>query len=188
MKQKFLFIHGNQSVSWRFAFAPWLKNELEKLGFETFFETLPDPIFARAEYWLPFLKNHIKGNDVIIGWSSGAVAAMRFAESNKLKGSILIAPSYTDLGDTLEKKSGYFDNPWDWKNIKENQNKIVLIYGDNDPYIPQDQFEFIASKLNPVVIKVPDGKHFQEYTQFPLLLNYIKNNYSFCGVHFQVKS
>jgi uncharacterized protein len=179
MKTRAIFVHGNQSTHWSFAFAPWLKSELEKLGFETFFETLPDSIIARSEYWLPFLKDHIKAgeNDIIIGWSSGAVAAMRYAETNKIKGSVLISPCYTDLGDELEKQSGYYDSPWDWESIKANQGKIALIYGDDDPYIPQDQFEHIASKLNPDEFKIHKGKHFIEFNEFPQVLEYIKSNY-----------
>lgn len=179
MKLRFIFIHGNQTTHWSFAFAPWLKAELEKMGFETFFETFPDSIIARAEYWLLFLNEHIKvsENDVIIGWSSGAVAAMRFAETNKIKGSILISPCYTDLGDELERQGGYYDKPWDWQSIKNNQNKIALFYGDDDPYIPQSEFEYIAEHLNPVIKKIEGGKHFIEYTEFPQLLDYIKSNY-----------
>ena len=78
MKPRFVYIHGNQSTHWSFAFATWTKKKLEELGFETFFETMPDSIIARAEYWIPFLEDHIKvgENDVIIGWSSGGTAAM----------------------------------------------------------------------------------------------------------------
>ena len=86
MKPRFIFVHGNQTTHWSFAWAPWLKAELEKLGFDTFFETMPDSIIARSEYWLPFLKDHVKAGekDVIIGWSSGATAALRYSEKNKI--------------------------------------------------------------------------------------------------------
>mgnify|MGYP001560191617 CR=1 FL=1 len=179
MKPRIVFIHGNQATHWSFAWAPWFKKELEKKGFKTFFETFPDSVIARAEFWLPFLKKHIKAqeNDVIVGWSSGAVAAMRYVESNKILGSVLISPCSTDLNDDLEKQSGYYDKPWNWKNIKKNQKKIALIFGDNDPYIPQDQFDFISKKLKPSIIKIPGGKHFIEYKTFPILLNYIVKNY-----------
>ncbi len=105
MKPRIVYIHGNQTVHWSSSWSAWLQRELENAGYETFFETMPDSIMARSEYWLPFIKDHIKvgENDVIIGWSTGAVAAMRFAESNKLRGSVLISPCYTDLGDELEK-------------------------------------------------------------------------------------
>ena len=116
MKPRFVFVHGNQTTHWASAWAPWLKAELESLGFECVFETMPDSIIARSKYWLPFLKEHIKvgENDVIVGWSSGAVAAMRYAEAYKIHGSILVSPCYTDLGDAMEKQSGYYDAPWHW--------------------------------------------------------------------------
>lgn len=174
-----VFIHGNQTTHWSFAFVPWLKTEIEKLGFETFFETFPDSIIARSQYWLPFLKKHVKAgeNDVLIGWSSGAVAAMRYAEDTKIKGSVLISPCYTDTGDDLEKQSGYYDTPWNWEAIKTNQEKIALFFGDDDPYIAQEEFTHIAKQLQPEVFKIPRGKHFIEYTEFPQLLEYIKSNY-----------
>lgn len=179
MKPRFVFVHGNQTTHWSFAWAPWLKTELEKLGFETFFETMPDSIIARSEYWLPFLKEHIKvgEDDVIIGWSSGAVAAMRYAENNKILGSVLVSPCYTDLDDDMEKQSGYYDKPWQWEKIKANQGKAALIWGDDDPYIPQEEFDFIAEQLNPTRIKIAGGKHFIEQDQFPELLQYIQQTY-----------
>lgn len=179
MKPRFIFVHGNGTTHWSFGWAPWLKTELEKMGFETFFETMPDSIIARSEYWLPFLNEHVKAgpNDVIIGWSSGAVAAMRYTQSNPILGSILISPCYTDLDDELEKQSGYYDQPWLWDKIKSNQEKIALFYGDDDPYIPQEEFEFIAEQLRPVGFKIHEGKHFAERESFPELLRYIEDTY-----------
>lgn len=179
MKPRFVFIHGNQSSHWSFGWSPWLKVELEKRGFKTFFETMPDSIIARSEYWLPFLKDHVHAgeDDVLIGWSTGAVAAMRYAEQNKILGSVLVSPCYTDLGDELEKQSGYYDKPWNWNVIKSNQDKIALIWGDDDPFIPQAEFEYIAEKLNPTRIKVPGGGHFIERTVFPELLQYVRQIY-----------
>lgn len=180
MQPQIVYIHGNGSTHWNSAFSGWLKNQLEYLGFETFFETFPDSVNARSEYWLPFLKDHIKAgeNDVLVGWSSGAVAAMRYAEANKIRGSVLISPSYTDCGDELEKQSGYYNKPWNWAKIKQNQEKIVLVYGDDDPYIPQDQYSFIAKQLSPEVIKISHGKHFIEYTEFPQLIKIIEENFT----------
>jgi len=179
MKPRFIFIHGNQTTHWSFAWAPWLKAQLETLGYETFFETMPDSIIARSEYWLPFLKEHVKAgeNDVIIGWSSGAVAAMRHAENNQILGSILVSPCYTDLNDESEKESGYYNAPWRWNTIAANQSKIALLSGDDDPYIPQEEFDFIAQQLSAEHIKIHGGKHFIERTEFPELLEYIKQNY-----------
>ncbi|MBI2611693.1 alpha/beta hydrolase [Candidatus Gottesmanbacteria bacterium] len=179
MKPRIIYIHGNQTTHWSFGWSPWLKKELDKKGYKTFFETFPDSIIARAKYWLPFLKLHVKAgaNDVIVGWSSGAVAALRYAETNKIRGSILIAPSHTDLNDELERQSGYFKKPWNWQKIKANQSHIALVYSENDPYIPQKQFQFIAEKLKPTIIKVPKAKHFIERNTFPEVLEYILQTY-----------
>ena len=180
MRPRFIFIHGNQTTHWSFAWAPWLKDQLEVLGFETFFETMPDSILARSEFWLPFLKDHVKAgqNDIIIGWSSGAVAAMRYAENNSILGSILVSPCYTDLDDEFEKLSGYYDTPWQWDKIRSNQTKIALLSGDDDPYIPQDEFEFIATHLGCEHISIHGGKHFIERSEFPELLEYLKQSYT----------
>jgi uncharacterized protein len=180
MKPRIIYVHGNGAMHWSFAWAKWLKAELEKAGFDTFFETMPDSVIARGKYWLPFLEDHVKAgeNDVLVGWSSGAIAAMRYAESHKLRGSVLVGPSSSDLGDELEKQSGYFDEPWQWDKIKANQPHIALFYSDNDPFIPQEQFEIITKELNPKIIKLPGKGHFIEQDTFPELLDYILHTYA----------
>jgi predicted alpha/beta hydrolase family esterase len=185
MRPRIIFIHGNQSSHWSGSWAPWLKQELERNGYQTFFETFPDSIIARAKYWLPFLEGHIKAgeNDVIVGWSSGAVAAMRYAETHKLSGSVLVAPCSSDLGDELEEQSGYFDKPWDWNSIKANQQHIAIVHSDNDPFIPQEEFKVIENALDPDIILMPDAKHFIEWVTFPRLLEYILHTYPNAGAH-----
>lgn len=180
MKPRIIYIHGNGAQHWSFAWAKWLKDNLEKNGYETFFETMPDSVIARSKYWIPFLKNHVKAgeNDVLIGWSSGAVAAMRYAQLNKIRGSILIGPSTSDLGDELEKQSGYFDEPWNWEAIKANQDHILLVHSDNDPYIPQEQFKIVEENLKPEVLNLIGGKHFTDQPTFPEVLEYILRTYS----------
>ena len=180
MKPRFIYIHGNDTEHWTFGWATWLKEELDKLGYESFFETMPDSILARSQYWLPFLKEQARAgeNDVIIGWSSGAVAAMRYAEENRIKGSILVSPCYTDLDDELEKQSGYYDKPWNWQVIKNNQENIALFYGDDDPYIAQGEFELIGKELDADIHKIHSGGHFIDQQRFIELLEHIKNTYS----------
>ena len=83
-----------------------------------------------------------------MGHSSGAVAAMRFAQEHKIAGSVLVAAYHTDLGMETEKKSGYFDEAWNWKSIKRNQNWTVLFASQDDPWIPVDQPRYIHEQLN----------------------------------------
>jgi predicted alpha/beta hydrolase family esterase len=179
MKPRIIYIHGNYATHWSFAWATWLKTELEKLGFDTFFETFPDSVMARSEYWLPFMQDHIKigENDVVIGWSSGGTALMRYAETHKVRGALLIAPSCTNLGDEMEKQSGYYDTPWQWHHIKENVGDIAFFYSESDPFIPQSDFEETMKYLQPQVINVPNGGHFLDQTTFPEVVKYIKDHF-----------
>ena len=174
---KVIFIHGNGAMNWSFAWTPWLKKELEKLGITLVFETFPDSVLARKDYWLPFLKDYLHADEhtLIIGWSSGAVAAMRYAEENKIFGSILVSPCYTDLGLETEKISGYYDTPWNWEQIKENQKHICLVYSKNDEFIPLEEFEFIKEKLNPEKTYAFENKgHFINEKTLPEIVEYVK--------------
>ncbi len=180
---KIIFIHGNNCLRWDYAWTPWLKAELDKLGVANIFETFPDSIIARAQYWLPFLKENLKTDEqtILVGHSSGATAAMRYAEKNKILGSVLIGPSYTDLGAEIEKQSGYFDGPWQWEKIKANQKFIGLFYSTDDPYIPVSEFEEIKNRLSassaglmPKTFAFTNRGHFMDET-FPELLEYLKS-------------
>lgn len=166
---RIVYLHGNQATHWSFAWASSVQGELEALGFQTFFETFPDSIIARQQYWLPFLEDHVKAgsNDILLGWSSGAVAAMRYAEAHQILGSVLVSPSCTDMGDELERASGYFDRPWQWQAIRENQRAIHLITAADDPFIPQQEFETIANALKPEHLHLHNGGHFIGRTTFP---------------------
>lgn len=172
---KVIFIHGNDSMRWSHHWAPELKEALSKFNVESIFETFPDSILARRKYWIPFLKDYLKADKdtVLIGHSSGAVCAMRFAEESKIYGSVLISPCYTDTGDEMEKQSGWYDDPWQWEKIKKNQNFIGLFYSKDDPYIPQEEFMHIKEKLSPETFEFNDRGHFMTKS-FPELVKYTK--------------
>ena len=175
MKPRIVYMHGNQATHWSFAWAPWLKQELEKRGFATFFETMPDSIIARSEYWLPFLEEHIGAgeNDILIGWSSGAIAAMRYAEHHRVQGSVLVGAYHTDLGNELEKQSGYFSSSWNWQAIKDNQQWIAQFASINDPVVPIAEGRFVHEKLGTDYYEFDDKFHFgwpEPMATFPELL------------------
>lgn len=175
--KKVIFIHGNGADSWMFAWSPWLEKELKALGVEAIFGTFPDKKLARARYWLPYLKNELKAdeNTILVGWSSGAVASMRFAEENKIFASLLVAPCYNDLGLESERISGYFDKEWNWEKIRENQKYIGMFYSKNDEFIPLADFEYIKEHLKPdYVFQSEDKGHFMKQKEFPEIFEYIK--------------
>ncbi len=142
---KIIMIHGNGSSTPDDHWFPWVKAHLEAMNFDVSACQFPDTQLARAAYWLPFLKNELQvdQNTILIGLSSGAIAAMRYAESNKLLGTILVAGYHTDLSMKRERLSGYFDEPWQWDTIKNNQEWVIQFASADDPWIPIEEARFI---------------------------------------------
>lgn len=175
---KVILIHGNGDGTARDNWFPYVKGKLEKLGVKVIAKDFPDLPLARAKYWLPFLKKlGANENTILIGHSSGAVAAMRFAEKNKILGSVLISACYTDLGDEMERKSGYYDNPWNWDAILKNQKWIIQFHSQDDPWIPIQEARFIHRQLNTEYYEYEHEGHFgveREYSKFPQLVEAVK--------------
>lgn len=177
--KKVIIIHGNGGSTGRDNWFPYIKNELENLGVECLTPDFPDSELARAKYWLPFLKNELKADKdtILVGHSSGAVAAMRYAEENKILGSILVGTYHSHLDEESEKQSGYFDKPWDWKTIIENQQWVVIFASEDDPYIPIEHPDYISEMLGAEYHRVKGEGHFgsdKNKTTFPELLEVLK--------------
>jgi len=106
----------------------WANRKLNEIeGFTSTLRNMPDPMTARRSIWLPYMKDELKvdENTIIIGHSSGACAAIRYAEENKVLGLILVGAYTSDLGDVNEADSGYFTDRWNWEAAKANTNWVV---------------------------------------------------------------
>ena len=131
----------------------WFANEMAKKPDVTcILRDFPDPNRCRESIWLPFLQNEIglDENTIIVGHSSGAACAMRLLENEsvgKLRGAILVASAYTDLGDEDERLSGYFNRPWDWEKMKKGADKVHCFHGFDDHLIPVREARHIAEKM-----------------------------------------
>lgn len=173
-----ILIHGNGNSKPTDNWFPYLKRELEKLGVVVEAPQFPDALLARSSYWLPFLDQlKVDENTILIGHSSGAIAAMRYAETHRILGSALIGTYYTDLGMENEKLSGYFNTPWNWEAIKKNQKWVIQFAGVNDPWIPIKEAHVVQDQLGSEYYESPDQGHFggDYYKEtFPELLEAIR--------------
>lgn len=101
---------------------------------------------------------------VLIGHSSGAVAAMRLSEEHRTHGVVLVSACHTDLGDGGERASGYYPpsgGPWLWDAMKANTGgNIAILHSDNDPFIPLDEAQFVAQNLGVDLRVEPRQSHF----------------------------
>jgi predicted alpha/beta hydrolase family esterase len=172
---KAIFIHGNGGCTAGDIWLPWLERELAALGIDVINQTFPDSIKARAAFWLPHLESlGAEEHTILIGHSSGAVAAMRYAESHRLLGSILVGVCHTDLGDSFEAASGYYRAPWQWDTIRRNQQWIAIYNSTDDPHIPIAEARFVAAQLRCSYFEFTDRGHFVDSRQFPEVVEFIR--------------
>ena len=136
--KKIVFIPGNGGSTTQDNWFPSVKMALEKHGLAVVDAEFPDPVLARESQWIPFLKDDlgVDAETVLVGHSSGAVAAMRFAEQFPILGSVLVGAYHTDLGMEEEKVAGYCSRPWQFDLIRQNQQWITLFASQDDPWIP----------------------------------------------------
>src|SRR3989338_8700858 len=169
-KQRLMIVPGNgctpvKKSNWY----SWLAKKSEESGMFSgvILEDMPDPYVAREKVWIPFIHEKLKepaggatDNCIIIGHSSGAVAAMRFLERYRLLGCILVSACHTDLGDSNERASGYYDRSWEWETIKANAQWILQYHSSDDPFISVAESDHVAASLSTEYTLFTDKSHF----------------------------
>ncbi|KAF9300114.1 putative hydrolase rbbp9 [Mortierella antarctica] len=139
----------------------------------------PDSLDAHEHIWIQFMEDEIEigEKDVVIGHSSGAAAILRYIETRKVEGVVLVSAYHSDLGDVMERESGYFNRPWDWDAISRNANWITQFSSPSDNLVPIEEQREVASRISGVdYIELPDRGHFIRDFDFPeLVANVIEN-------------
>jgi predicted alpha/beta hydrolase family esterase len=172
---KAILIHGNGGCTAADHWLPWLERQIAALGVDVINHTFPDNVKARASVWLPYLESlDADEQTILIGHSSGAVAAMRYAETHQLLGSVLVSVCHTDLGDAFEAASGYYRDPWQWQRIRENQQWIGIFHSTDDPLIPIAEARHVAAQLKGSYFEFKDRGHFNRSHECPEALTYIR--------------
>lgn len=175
-----VLLHGNGGGTGQDQWFPYIKAGLKKMGIHCEAPDLPDPVLARAKYWLPYFKDVLQlgKDDVLVGHSSGALATLKYTENNVIGASVLVGTYYTDLGYEDEKTSGYFDTPWHWDKIKAHQEWSAIFASTDDPYIPIEQPQYIRDQLGSQYFEFNDQGHFggthHPKLEFPELLVFLK--------------
>jgi len=176
---KVMIIPGNAGPNISNHWYPYVKRELEKLGFTVIAENMPDPVLARANYWVPFIEQKVAGDEdiILIGHSSGTVASFKYAEKHKIKGMVIVGAYHTDLGLDDEKQSGYFDKPFEWEKIKNNSQWIIQFAAVDDSVIPISEARYVAKKLSSEYHEYPDKGHYL-HEETPEIIEEIKKKLS----------
>ncbi len=176
-----LILHGtnsNHSDNW----FPWLKEELEKIGYKVWVPDLPHadkPNIRRYNDFI-FSKWKLDKDSIIIGHSSGAVAILgilqELSDSIIINKAVLVAGFLDDLG--WEPLNELFLIPFDWQKIKKQAKKFILFHSDDDPYVPLSHGQKLKELLNADLFVLKGQGHFSlekdpQYKQFPQVLEKI---------------
>lgn len=115
-------------------------------------------------------------NIVLVGHSSGAQAALRYAELYPVHACILVSATYSDLGDAHERASGYYPqrvgddgaeetNPYDFSKMKMNCKSWHQFHSDDDPFIPVHEAQAIQKGLGltDTFYLLPGRSHFFDF-------------------------
>ncbi|MFA5004127.1 MAG: alpha/beta fold hydrolase [Candidatus Saccharimonadales bacterium] len=145
---------GNAEYAWY----PWAKAELEKLGYEVNVPNMPNTDEPKLVEWLLYLQDVIGSPDeelLLIGHSLGCVTIMRYLESlpdaQKIRKAILVAGFTDQLG--FKELENFFETRLDFAKIKPKVvDGFVAIQSDDDPYVSAQYGERLKDELGVKVV------------------------------------
>lgn len=166
---------GSPEVFWH----PWLKEVLEKKGYDVWIPQLPDTDNPQLKTWLPYILENGKFNEetVIVGHSAGAAIILALLEDldEKIRKAILVGGYCMSTGK--DGVNGVLRKVYDWEKIsKSTKEKLIFINSDNDPWGCDDfQGRRMMDMAGGIQIIIKGEGHMgsnsfnQPYKEFPLL-------------------
>ncbi len=173
--------YGNPKENW----FPWLKTQLENEGHKVIVPQFPTPEGQDPKTWLEILDREVGKFDenlVMVGHSIGPALILRKLENveKPIRASFLVSVFVGALGvpefDPINRP--FFDAPFNWAKIRKNCRDFYVYNSDNDPYVPLEQGERVASNLGAKMNVIKGGGHINAsggYTKFERLLLDIKS-------------
>lgn len=178
-----IIIHGTEGYPEENWF-PWLKNELEQIGYDVIVPQFPSPpvVPAKISEWFDILNEHkdkINKETLLIGHSLGGVFTLRILEKldNPVAGAFLTgAPIGEKPILNYDRDVAFSGFVFNWEKIKQNAKRFVVFQSDDDPYVGLENGKKLAEKLGVKLNFIPNAGHFNKragYTAFPELLKEI---------------
>ena len=173
-------IGGHAGIHWQ----QWLHDELVKREYRVCMPDLPNTDRPDREKWMQFVRRKVKDFNfrelIVVGHSLGVTTALDLIETEGrvVKGLVSVSGFHLDYGAEL---NSYFlkKKKIDLSIVKTLVEHSVVIYGEDDPYVPQGVLNNLARGLGVQPIVIENGGHLNTnsgYTEFPLLLELIEED------------
>lgn len=183
--KKAVLLHGtggSPESNW----LPWLAHELEDRGYEVWVPRLPgNETPDRAAYNDFLLDNGWDFTDnLVVGHSSGAVSILNLLSDErcpKISTAVLVS-GWMDTQKANLEHDGLtrerFKNlipagGFATDSIKEKSDRWLFLHGDDDPYCPLEQAEWLSKHTGGDLVVIPKGGHLNRtagFSELPQLI------------------
>ncbi len=152
MKNVFIFhgTYGAPDENW----FPWLKVEMEKLGYEVIIPVFPTPEGQSLEAWQNVFvrfRDQINQESIFVGHSLGVAFMLEVLEEldYPIKAVYSVAGFVSTLGnpDFDQLNSTFVNRDFDWDKIKHHGKQFFVLQGENDPYVSLFHANEMAKEL-----------------------------------------
>jgi uncharacterized protein len=180
MKNIALILHGVSGYAGKH-WMQWLHDELIQKDFEIIMPTLPNADSPIKSEWLEFITKILQNVDhqslTIVGHSLGVPAGLQYIQDQniKIKGLISVSGFHRDYCSEINTKFMKETNI-DLANLKNLITNKSVIFGDNDPYVPQEVLYELANGLEVEPIVLKNAGHVNTdtgYSTLPVILELI---------------
>lgn len=161
--------YGNPEENW----LPWLRLQLESLGYTVVAPVFPTPDGQDLETWMNIAKPHIESLDsesIVIGHSIGATFLLSVLEqlNEPIATAAFVSGFIGSLGnetfDPINKS--FAEKQFNWDTITSSAKKFIVFHGSDDPYVPTQKSEELSAHLGTETQFIVDGGHLNEAAGF----------------------
>lgn len=188
MKKRVIIVHGwegSPTSDW----IGWATEAFREKGYEVIAPEMPDTDSPVIEKWVEYLKSvagAVDESTYFIGHSIGCQTVMRFLEIVGVKaGGAIFVAGWFDLTNQSEEEveiaKPWITTPIDYKKVKDNLTKSIVILSDNDPYVPYEETKKnFETRLGSEVVTVPGAGHITSddgFGPFPQLVEIFESHF-----------
>ncbi|MFA6161355.1 MAG: alpha/beta hydrolase [Patescibacteria group bacterium] len=183
---RIIIIHGWSSGPQKEWF-PWLERELKAKGFDVEIPAMPNPKVPQIGPWVGCLSQVVGTPDeeiILVGHSVGCQTILRYLETIdvKIRGAVFVAGWFTLKLDDFDEAEIAIAKPWletpiDFEKVKNNLNKSMAIFSDDDYFVPLADAELFRERLGSSIITLNQKGHISGLdgvTELPEALEAIK--------------